>query len=130
MSPRQQTEHFEVMRPLDLSNRAILKIAKAWDLSADDARLLLGGMSTGSFYSLTKGTVRKLDQDPLTRVSLVIGIFKALNMLYSTKLADQWISLPNSNPMFGGETPLQYMQQGGIPAMVRVRQLLDARRGR
>ena len=111
------------------ATRGLLKIAKAWDLSAEDARLLLGGMSTGSFYNLTKGAVRKLDQDQLTRVSLVIGIFKALNILYSTRLADKWISLPNTNPMFGGETPLHYMQQGGIPAMVRVRQLLDARRG-
>lgn len=109
--------------------RGLLKIAKAWDLSADDTRQLLGGISTGSFYNLTKGTVKKLDQDQLTRVSLVIGIFKALNILYSTRLADKWISLPNTNPMFGGETPLRYMEQGGIPAMVRVRQLLDARRG-
>jgi hypothetical protein len=31
--------------------------------------------------------------------------------------------------MFGGETPLAYMVKGGVPAMLRVRQLLDARRG-
>jgi len=29
--------------------------------------------------------------------------------------------------MFGGETPLRYMHEGGIPAMVRVRQLLDSK---
>src|SRR5690349_13979929 len=69
------------------ATRGLLKIAKAWEISAEDARLLLGGMSTGSFYNLTKGAVRRLDQDQLTRVSLVIGIFKALNILYSTRLA-------------------------------------------
>jgi hypothetical protein len=31
--------------------------------------------------------------------------------------------------MFEGETPLQYMIKGGVPAFMRVRQLLDARRG-
>jgi Protein of unknown function (DUF2384) len=38
-------------------------------------------------------------------------------------------SLPNTNPIFGGETPLTYMTKGGVPAMLRVRQLVDARRG-
>ena len=72
---------------------------------------------------------KTLDQDRLTRISLLFGIFKALNILYSRKLADAWIQLPNSNPMFEGETPLEYMIKGGVPAMMRVRQLLDARRG-
>ena len=70
-----------------------------------------------------------LDQDRLTRISLLTGIFKGLNILYSKKLADRWIQLPNENPMFEGETPLKYMTKGGLPAMLRVRQLLDSRRG-
>ena len=62
------------------------------------------------------------------RVSLLVGIFKALNTLYTRKLADAWVSPPNTNPIFAGETPLAYMVKGGQPAMMRVRQLLDARR--
>jgi hypothetical protein len=31
--------------------------------------------------------------------------------------------------MFEGGTPLTYMIKGGLPSMVRVRQLLDSRRG-
>ena len=68
-----------------------------------------------------------LDQDKLTRISLLLGIFKALNTLYDRKLADSWVNLPNSNPMFTGGTPLSYMIKGGVPALVRLRQLLDAR---
>jgi Protein of unknown function (DUF2384) len=90
---------------------------------------LLGGISNGAYYELKKRGSRILDQDRLTRISLLTGIFKALNILYSKKLADRWIRLPNTNPMFGGETPLTYMVRGGLPAMLRVRQLLDARRG-
>jgi hypothetical protein len=37
--------------------------------------------------------------------------------------------LKNTNPMFGGESPLAYMIKGRMPAMLRVRQLPDARRG-
>ncbi len=109
--------------------KGFLRIVEKWELRDTDARLLLGGMSSGSFYALKKEQQRTLDQDTLTRISLLIGIFKALNILYSPKLADAWITLPNRNPMFQGASPLAYMLQRGQPGMVAVRQLLDARRG-
>jgi hypothetical protein len=127
--------------PVDLSDKNVLKrlsspalegflkIAQLWELRDEDARQLLGGISNGAFYELKKGVRRVLDQDRLTRISLLTGIFKALNILYSKNLADRWIRLPNTNPMFGGEPPLIYLIRGGLPAMMRVRQLLDARRG-
>jgi hypothetical protein len=108
---------------------AFFKIGQAWRLRDESARQLLGGVSNGVFYQLKRGQKKTLDQDKLTRISLLLGIFKALNILYSRKLADSWVGLPNSNPMFHGETPLAYMVKGGMPALVRVRQLLDARRG-
>jgi hypothetical protein len=114
--------------------RAFFRLASHWKLRDEDARGLIGGISNGSFYQLKRSAAktadaRTLDQDKLTRVSLLVGIFKALNILYGTKLADAWIQLPNSNPVFGGQTPLAYMLKGGMPSMLRVRQLLDARRG-
>jgi hypothetical protein len=138
-------------QPADLSSRAVqeklspvairafFRLASHWKLRDEDARGLIGGISNGSFYQLKRGTtktsnsktldLKTLDQDKLTRVSLLVGIFKALNILYGTKLADAWVQLPNTNPIFGGETPLAYMLKGGVPSMLRVRQLLDARRG-
>jgi len=109
--------------------KAFLKMATLWELRDEDARLLLGGISNGAYYELKKASSPVLDQDRLTRISLLTGIFKALNILYRKKLADRWIRLPNTNPMFGGQLPLTYMTRGGVPAMLRVRQLLDARRG-
>lgn len=128
-------------RPADLSNKDVvrrlspaavkgfLRVAGLWELRHEEARQLLGGMSNGAYYELKKAGSRSLDQDRLTRISLLTGIFKALNILYRKELADRWVHLPNTNPMFGGETPLAYMIKGGMPAIVRVRQLLDARRG-
>jgi uncharacterized protein (DUF2384 family) len=127
-------------RPADLSDRkvqeklspaavrAFLSLATHWKLRDQDARALLGGMSNGSFYQL-KRTPKTLDQDKLTRISLLVGIFKALNILYSTRLADAWVQRPNTNPLFGGDSPLAHMLKGGVPAMMHVRQLLDSRRG-
>jgi Protein of unknown function (DUF2384) len=109
--------------------RGVLAIAKHWNLRDEDTRVLLGGISTGSFYGLKNRTTKTLDEDQLTRVSLLIGIYKALHILYSQKLGDAWMTLPNKNPMFGGDSPLKYLKSGGIPAFLRVRQLLDARRG-
>ena len=108
--------------------KGLLRIATHWKLRDDDTRGLLGGISNGSFYTL-KNRAKTLDEDQLTRISLLIGIYKALNVLYGQKLADAWITLPNTNPMFGGDSPLNYVRKGGIPAFLRVRQLLDARRG-
>jgi hypothetical protein len=127
--------------PVDLSDKAVqkrlgppamrafLRLRDLWQLRDEDARRLLGGMSNGTFYELKRRARAILDQDRLVRISILLGIFKALNILYSKKLADRWIQLPNENPMFQGESPLAYMIQGGQPAMLRVRQLLDSRRG-
>ena len=107
---------------------AFFKLVQAWGLLDEASRQLLGGVSNGVFYQLKRGQKKTLDQDKLTRISLLLGIFKALHSVYSRKLADVWIGLPNSNPMFQGEAPLTYMLKGGVPALLRVRQLLDARR--
>jgi hypothetical protein len=109
--------------------KGLLRIATHWKLRDDDSRVLLGGISSGSFYTLKNRGAKTLDEDQLTRVSLLIGIYKSLNILYGRKLANAWIALPNTNPMFGGDSPLNYVKKGGIPALMRVRQLLDARRG-
>ena len=110
--------------------KVFLRIMEKWEIKDADARQLLGGLSTGSYYGFKKEPKhRTLDQDVLTRISLLLGIFKALNILYSKSLADAWMRLPNSNSMFRGMTPLAYIIQRGQPGMLHVRQLLDARRG-
>jgi len=109
--------------------RAFFNIMDAWHVRAEEARALLGGASNGRYYAMKQGRGRALDQDPLQRVSLLVGIFKALNILYSQGLADVWVHQPNDNRLFGGMTPLRAMIQGGLPAMLQVRRLLDARRG-
>ena len=108
--------------------RAFFNIAARWKVRDEDARALLGGVTNGPFYEMKRKPDRIIDTDRLTRVSYLIGIFKALHILHSRKLADEWMHLPNSNPIFNGETPLAYIMRGGLPAMQTVRRLLDARR--
>ena len=126
--------------PVDLTDRAVrdrlsraalrafFNIMTRWNIRDEDARGLLGGMTNGPYYELKRKPDRVLEVDRLTRISLLIGIFKALNILHSEPLADRWVHLPNTNRIFGGVTPLTYMLRGGLPALLTVRRLLDARR--
>ncbi len=109
--------------------KAFFNIAARWKVRDEDARALLGGVSNGPFYEMKRKPDRMLDTDRLTRISYVIGIFKALHILHGESLADSWVRLPNANRLFGGRTPLECMLAGGVPAMQTVRRLLDARRG-
>jgi len=132
---------FEPARVIDLNTRearerlsasalkGFFKLARAWSLRDEDACILLGGLSSSAFYEWKKKPARVLEVDRITRISYLIGIYKALHILYGDELADRWINLPNRNAVFAGKTPLAYMQEGGILAMQMVRKLLDARRG-
>jgi antitoxin Xre/MbcA/ParS-like protein len=108
--------------------KGFFNIMSQWKVRDEDARALLGGVTNGPFYEMKRNPDRVIDTDRLTRVSYLIGIFKALRILHSPSLANQWVHLPNSNPIFGGQTPLAFMIRGGLPAMQIVRRLLDSRR--
>lgn len=108
--------------------KAFFNIMTRWKVRDEDARALLGGVSNGPFYEMKRDPDRVLDADRLTRASYLIGIFKALHILHSQSLADEWVRLPNTNPIFAGAAPLAYMIRGGLPAIQTVRRLLDARR--
>ncbi len=54
---------------------------------------LLGGVASSTFYAWkTRPKGKQLDQDTLTRISLVIGIYKALNIYFGKPWADRWIT--------------------------------------
>jgi hypothetical protein len=110
--------------------RTFFNIAAAWQLTGDEQRGLLGWPASSTFYKYKAGDVGTLSYDMLTRLSLVIGIYKALHVLYpDPALADRFLRLPNANALFGGRPALALMIDGGIDGLYQVRRLLDARRG-
>src|SRR5262245_6619808 len=141
LAPKYPATRYEPSPVIDLSAKnererlspsaikAFFNIMQTWQVRDEDARALLGGTSNGQFYEMKKNAKRILDADRLTRISYLIGIFKALNILYSESLANAWMQRPNTNRIFGGQTPLAYVIKGGLPAMQTVRRLVDARRG-
>jgi hypothetical protein len=97
-------------------------------LKDDEARELLGSVSSSTYYEMKKNPFKTLGVDRIARVSYVIGIHKALHVLYGEPLADQRVKMPNTNMLFSGHSPLELMKQGGIVAMQQINTLLDSRR--
>jgi len=109
--------------------RGVRRLADAWDLSVEEACALLGDLSPSTWHAWARSAPRSLGVDQLTRISYLLGIYTALQVLYPGPLARLWIVRPNTNTLFAGQRPVDVMIVGGIPALDRVRALLDSRRG-
>jgi hypothetical protein len=110
--------------------RTFLNVCAAWKLSVNQQRGLLGWPASSTYHKYKAGQIGTLSFDALNRISLVLGIYKALHILYpQAELADRWVQLRNTNPVFGGKPPLELMIDGGIDRLNQVRRLLDGRRG-
>ena len=110
--------------------RTFFNVAAAWQLSTGEQRALLGWPAESTFFKYKAGQVSTLPYDMLIRISLVLGVYKSLHILYPDRdLADRWVKLPNSHPMFGGKPALALMAERGMDGLYEVRRLLDGRRG-
>ncbi|WP_175940948.1 MbcA/ParS/Xre antitoxin family protein [Caballeronia sp. BCC1704] len=111
--------------------RAFFKIAEAWSLSADEQIVLLGKPGRSTFFKWKNAPqAARVGRDTLERLSLILGIYKALQILLpDPQAADTWVKRPNTAPSFGGRPALERMLAGNVSDLVAVRQYLDAMRG-
>src|SRR5512141_2002413 len=110
--------------------RTFFRIADEWKLSSDEARTLLGSPPRSTFFLWKKTGQGQLGRDTLERVSYVLGIYKALQILLPDAVAaDAWVRKPNAAPIFGGRPALERMLSGNVADLYVVRQYLDAWRG-
>src|ERR1700745_2461032 len=91
----------EVRRRLSApAMRTFLNVCAGWNLSVNQQRGLLGWPAASTYHKYKAGQTGTLSFDMLSRISLVLGIYKALHILYpQPELADQWIKLRNANPL-------------------------------
>ena len=107
----------------------IRNLAKAWGVTGGDMAALLGVSPSTWDRIKSDAWGQALSQDQLTRASAMIGVFKGLHLLFADAMADRWVRLRNSGPLFGNRTPIETMIEGGIPTMIEVRRYVDALRG-
>jgi len=108
-----------------------LKIAALWELTPPEARVLLGGLPESTYFKYQKAPhSARLSHDTLGRISHVLGIYKALNLLLPrAESADAWVRRPNDAPLFKGRSALEYMLGGNFDDIAAVRRYLDSERG-
>ena len=91
---------------------------------------LLGVTARSTFFRWKKDPNTVLPEDVVERISCILGIYKALQILFpDEKAADEWIKCPNMAHSFGGRAPLDRMLSGQIDDLFVVRQYLDAQHG-
>lgn len=110
--------------------RTFFKIAERWDLNVEEQMKLLGIGARSTFFKWKQDLDGRLTMDTLERISYILGIFKALNILLPDEdAADKWVKKPNDAPIFSGKTALARMLSGHVSDLYVVRQFLDAQRG-
>jgi hypothetical protein len=110
--------------------RAFFKLAELWGLNIAQQITLLGSPKRSTFFEWKKNPERELGRDTLERLSYMMGIYKALQILFTdTSIADRWVTQKADIPPFGGRTPLTYMLRGDMASLHDVRRYLDAQRG-
>jgi Protein of unknown function (DUF2384) len=110
--------------------RAFVNIAEHWELTVADQLKLLGIASRSTFFKWRREREPRLPQDTLERLSYLLGIYKALQILLpDVRAADEWVRKANDAPPFGGRSALERMLSGQVADLYIVRQYLDAQRG-
>jgi hypothetical protein len=109
---------------------AFRKLCDALRLTVDEQCKLLGDLPRRTFHRWISAGVGELSRDQLERISLVLGVFKALQILFPVaERRDAWLRSANSDSPFGGHSPLDYMLQGSLQQLCETRRYLDAWRG-
>lgn len=105
-----------------------------WALTQDDVGNLLGGIPTRTYRDWLKKsqaeTLEMLSRDVVERISLLLGIDKALALSAPEGFHNDFFIRPNTNPLFANTSIREYLlSNGSMLAMYNVRRYLNAQRG-
>jgi Protein of unknown function (DUF2384) len=108
--------------------RAIIRLFDHWGIGDQDASLLLGDLSPRTYQRWKAGQYGRAGVDLITRMSNLIGIHKALRLIFTDPARGYgWVRAANA--AFDGRSALAVMLGGQITDLMRVRRYLDAQRG-
>lgn len=112
--------------------RLVVALLDHWQLRLPDQAALLGlsARSRSTIARYRKGEPFADSADLIARAGHLLGIHKALRILFphDRGLAYRWVSAPNRR--FGGAAPLDIMKKHGYEGILAVRRYLDFERGR
>jgi len=112
--------------------RMVVALLDHWKLAPNDQALLLGlsAQSRSSVARYRRGEPLADSADLLARAGHLLGIHKALRILFphDRDLAYRWVT--TANRRFGDAAPLEIMKRHGYEGILAVRRYLDFERGR
>ena len=110
--------------------KSLQKLVERFQLSEAEATCLMGNMPRSSYHKGISTHQGRLTRDQLERISYLLGIYKALRILFTDSAqALSWIDRPNDLPPFHRMTPRAYLLEGSLIRLAEVRRFLDFWRG-
>lgn len=107
--------------------RAVLAMFGKWEITDDEAAVLMD-LPVRTYRRWKAGQPGRLDRDTKARLSNLLGIHKALRILFTDPVRGyKWIKARNE--AFAGHSALSVMKGGELTDLMRVRRYLDAERG-
>ncbi|MEX1213486.1 hypothetical protein [Saccharospirillum sp.] len=122
--------------PDDIATKGLkwlLEHRQKWSLSIDNVSELLGGLSTHTVEDwerkIEQGAVLSLPRNVVERISLLLGIHKALMLLTPVNRPDlvwQWFQTPTAMYDLNGKSIRDYLLAAGtVESFYYVRRQLD-----
>jgi hypothetical protein len=107
--------------------RAAANLFRLWSVNDEQAAVLLD-LPVRSYRRWKAGEIGRIDRDRRARLSNLLGIHKALRIVFrEPQRGYAWVQA--ANDAFGGRTALNVMLGGELTDLMRVRRYLDAERG-
>lgn len=113
---------------LHAMQRAVIALFAKWNVSDVDAAVILGGLAAKTFRRWKDGDYGRVKRDLADRMSNLLGIHKALRIIFSEPARGyEWVQ--SDNKAFAGKSALAILKQGGMEDIIRIRRYLDSLRG-
>ena len=108
--------------------RTVGNIFAQWGVTDGEAAVILGGISAKTFRRWREGAYGRVNRDLADRLSLVLGIHRALRVIFREPATGYaWMRQPTAD--LGGLTPVELLLRGGMGDLERLRRYLDSVQG-
>lgn len=105
--------------------KAFRRISEQWGLTPAEAARLANHPLPERPCAPASKLSDELTEDQTLRLSALVGLYASLEAYFGPS-AGRWLRLVNKSREFGDRSPLEFMMQGGLPAILRVRLHVDA----
>ena len=110
--------------------KSLQQLIPRFGFNENEGQRLMGDMPRSSYHKGLSNHNVRLNRDQKERISYLLGIYKALRILFiDSAQAMSWIDRSNNLAPFNGLTPRAYMMEGSLVRLAEVRRFLDFWRG-